>query len=127
MVGRRPGVALAPDAERALTALRSRFASERLEAVHASPVERAQRTAAAIAEAAGRAVETASDLDEVELGEWTGRRLDEMAHDPAFQLWCRDRAQARAPGGESLLEVRLRMVRHAEAARARGPRGAWHW
>jgi probable phosphoglycerate mutase len=123
MVGRRPGIPLAEGASHWLDHLARRFRGERVDLVYASPMERAQATARVVADAAAARIETAPDLDELDLGEWTGRRLADMEREPSFQLWCRDRTMARAPGGESLLEAQLRMVRQAESACRAWPDG----
>jgi broad specificity phosphatase PhoE len=111
MVGRMPGIRLAEDAPRRLAWLQERLARERIGRVVAGPLERAQETARAIAAARGLCVETDPDLDEVDAGRWTGKTLAELDGDPDWAVWRRVRAQARAPGGESMAEIQARMAR----------------
>jgi probable phosphoglycerate mutase len=114
MVGRRPGVRLGPDAPAWLDWLQQRFAEVRVDSVVASPLERAQATAAAIAKARGLEVETDPDLDEIDCGDWTGKAMAELDGDPDWTIWNTVRAQAKAPHGESLAEVQARMARATE-------------
>ena len=111
MVGRMPGVHLAEDAPRRLAWLQTRLARERIDRVVAGPLERVQETARAIAEPRGLSIETDPDLDEVDSGRWTGKTMSELDGDPEWAVWRRVRAQARAPGGESMAEIQARMAR----------------
>lgn len=123
LVGRSPHVSLSEEGRRQADRLAARFKHERLTAVHASPRERAQETARPIAAAAGLAVETAPDLDEIEIGAWTGLRFDEVAEDPNWIAWNRTRARARPPGGESMAEAQNRVVTLIERLHAAQPHG----
>ncbi|MBW8812171.1 MAG: histidine phosphatase family protein [Caulobacterales bacterium] len=73
----------------------------------ASPLGRAQRTAAMVAEAAGLTVETDARLAEIHCGAWEGRLRDEIAqHHPerfANREWFFG-----APGGETFDDVTAR-------------------
>ena len=109
-VGRREGVKLAADAPERLARLTERFAREDLAAVYASPVFRAQETARAVAAPAGLDVQTREGLHELDAGEWTGRAFEAFGADPDWETWNRRRGLARIPGGESMLEVQLRMA-----------------
>jgi broad specificity phosphatase PhoE len=111
MVGRTPGIHLAEDAPRRLAWLEARLSRERIERVVAGPLERVQETARAIAAPRGLAVETDPDVDEIDCGRWTGRTMSELDGDPDWAVWGRMRAQARAPGGESMAEIQARMAR----------------
>ena len=52
------------------------------------------------------------------------RRLRDFVHDLRWRRWNERRSLARAPEGESMLEVQGRVVRHIERARAVWPDGA---
>ncbi|MFL9825748.1 histidine phosphatase family protein [Rhodoplanes sp. SY1] len=110
LVGRTPRIGLSADGRRQAAMLALRLSAEALTGVHASPRERAQETANPIAEAARVVVTISPDLDEVDLGSWTGRGLAEIADDPEWRLWNEDRGQARAPEGESMRAVQQRVV-----------------
>jgi probable phosphoglycerate mutase len=114
MVGRKEGVRLGTEAPRRLDWLRKRLAHEGIDSVMSSPLLRAQETARAIAEPRGLDVETDPDLDEIDCGAWTGKAMAELEGDPDWTIWNTVRAQARAPGGESLAEVQARMARATE-------------
>jgi broad specificity phosphatase PhoE len=115
-VGRMEGVRLGPDHERHLGWLRARFAREDLAAVWASPVSRAQQTAAAVAD--GRVeVVTDAGLNEVDFGRWTGLSTDDVDADPEWRLWNASKSTFRIPGGESILEMQGRMVDAVDRAR----------
>ena len=84
-----------------------------LAAVYSSPLQRAQETAQALAEAHRLPLILADDLRELNQGEWESRLLDEVAaQDGArLQAWWDSPHTARMPGGESLLEVQDRALR----------------
>ena len=111
MVGRTPGIRLAEDAPRRLAWLQERLSRERIDRVVAGPLERVQETARAVAAPRGLSVETDPDLDEVDSGQWTGKTIAEIDGDPDWAVWNRVRAQAKAPGGESLADIQARMAR----------------
>jgi probable phosphoglycerate mutase len=119
LVGRMSGISLSEEGREQAERLAQRLARERLTAIHASPRERAQETAAPIGRATGLSVETVSALDEVDTGQWTGRSFDELKDDPRWKQWNEARLVARAPGGESMLEVQRRVIDHVEMARTR--------
>ena len=85
------------------------LADQEVSTVHASPRGRAQQTAAAIKPD----VLTAGALDEVNFGEWTGRRYEEL-NGTAWDTWNAERATARVPGGESMAEAQQRAVGYVE-------------
>jgi probable phosphoglycerate mutase len=80
--------------------------------VQSSPRERARETAAAIAAPHVLPVEVVPALDEIDLGRWTGARLDELAIDPSWNAWNVKRASARPPGGETMRALQDRVVAH---------------
>lgn len=112
--GRMPGVPLSGDGRAQATALAARLARGRPTLVQTSPVQRARETAQAIADAAGAPLEVALALDEVDFGRWAGRRFDALDGDPDWARWNAARGSARAPGGESMVEVQARVARHLE-------------
>jgi probable phosphoglycerate mutase len=118
VVGRAPGVSLGPGSADQLAWLARRFGRERLDAVIASPVERARTTAEAVAAPQGLVVEVDDDLNEIDFGDWTGKPVEELAADPEWEIWCARKSLARAPGGgESVAEVQARMARVLERVR----------
>lgn len=111
LAGWTPGVHLNEEGRAAAAALAARLADHPIHAIYSSPLERARETAAAIAHPRAIAVETEPDLGEVRCGEWTGRRLEELAGTPLWQTMRAFPSGTRFPGGETLLEVQERALR----------------
>jgi len=88
------------------------LARERLAAVWSSPLERARETAAAIAAPQALPVREAEAFKEMGFGEWEGLTGAEVrARFPALYTSWRDTPHlATVPGGETLVEVRRRVL-----------------
>jgi broad specificity phosphatase PhoE len=124
LAGRLPGVHLGADGRAQAARLGQRMARERFDAIFASPRERTQETAAAIVAAREpMPIETAAELDEVDFGSWSGNGWDVLNQDPAWRNWNSVRSMARTAGGESMLDVQLRVVGLLERLRQRFPDG----
>lgn len=121
LCGRMPGVSLGETGRSQAARVAESLSGQRLAAVYSSPLERAQETAAPIAAAAGLAVETAAELNEIDVGDWTGRSFAELDPDPRWQRWNAGRAQGEAPGGEAMHAVQDRVMRELDAIRLRHP------
>jgi broad specificity phosphatase PhoE len=121
--GRTPGVPLSEAGRAQAARLAARLTARGVDAVQASPLDRARKTAAAIAAAAELSVEVTDGLQEIDFGEWTGCRFDELTGDPAWETWNARRGTARPPGGESMAEAQARIVAHLDAT-ARAHDGA---
>jgi broad specificity phosphatase PhoE len=93
-------------------ALAARLAPLQISAIYASPILRAQETAAIIGGALGLPVETADGLREFHCGIVEGRGDAEAwaAHNAVVAAWDRGEAGARIPEGESLDDLRARFV-----------------
>ncbi len=83
-----------------------------LEAVYSSPLKRAVQTAEAIARHHGLTVEIAPHLNDMDFGEWQGLSLQEVGNrfGELFQLWTSEPHRVRIPSGESLDDVRERVL-----------------
>jgi probable phosphoglycerate mutase len=103
--GRADGVPLSAAGEAQARTLGERLAGAPVAAVYASPRERTLRTAEAVAAPHGLAVKTAEALDEVDLGEWTGKRIADLEGTPEFVRWNEQRDTATPPGGEAMAAV----------------------
>ncbi len=90
-------------------------------AVYASPLERTAETARPIARALGLRVRTERGLLECDFGEWTGRKLADLAKLPEWTTVQRNPSGFRFPGGESFLEMQTRMTQTLAALAARHP------
>jgi len=91
-------------------------------AVYASPLERAQETAAPIAAALGRRVRTHDGLNEADMGRWTGRKLNQLRKLAAWSQVQRYPSGFRFPDGETFRQMQARIAATAGelAARHRG-------
>jgi probable phosphoglycerate mutase len=123
LAGRMANVSLGEEGRDQARRLARRFSGEPISIVQSSPQLRARETAVPIAEGLNRSVEIADEVDEVDVGEWTGRDFQALNADPRWELWNRARSFARAPGGESMLEVQDRVVGHIDRVRTTHPDG----
>jgi len=110
LAGRTPGIRLGEAGRAQAGRLGQRMASEQFDAIYASPRERTQETAAAIAAARGLPVQTAPELDELDFGTWSGKTFDVLNTDPAWRQWNSVRSLSRTAGGESMLDAQLRAL-----------------
>ena len=100
-------------------ALRARH---QIDAIYASPLQRALATAQPLADAIGLEVRVEAGLIEMDIGEVEGLALDEVrSRYPDFmRLWFSDQlADAVMPGGESLQQVQERTWAAVESIRER--------
>ena len=96
---------------------------QQVDAVYASPLERARETAAPIAKARGLKVQIDRGLQECDFGEWTGAELKELMKKPEWATVQRAPSTFRFPSGESFTEMQTRMVSALDRLRARHPGG----
>ena len=82
----------------------------KVDAVYASPLERAQETARPIAKARGLRVRTERGLNECDFGEWTGADLAKLRRKREWKAVQRYPSGFRFPGGESFAEMQVRMT-----------------
>ena len=116
-----PGIHLSDKGREQARALAERLAPVAVDVIYASPLERCQETAAAVAEPRGLKVGTAEDVGEVRYGSWTGRDLKELAKEDLWRVVQRHPSGARFPDGESLYEMQVRAVAAVERLRADHP------
>jgi probable phosphomutase (TIGR03848 family) len=114
IAGRMEGVHLSPLGHSQAAGLISRVGSVPIRAVYTSPVTRCRETAAPLAAHLGLAAQVADGLSEIDFGEWTGRTIAELRPLPQWKRWNAFRSGARAPGGESMVQVQSRIVREME-------------
>jgi probable phosphoglycerate mutase len=123
LAGRTPAVSLSARGVREAAALAERLRRVPLTALYASPLERAQETARAIASGRGLEPARSDALNEFDFGEWSGLSMAELAADDRWHAFNTRRAETRAPGGESMREVQRRVVAEIERWRERHPLG----
>ena len=117
--GRAPGLHLAPSGQEQARDLVERLEGTRIDALHASPLERTRETAAPLAAARGLEVVPEEGLLECEVGEWTGRSLAELARLPGWRTVQEDPGAFTFPGGESFTAMQARMITTIDALRER--------
>jgi probable phosphoglycerate mutase len=111
LTGRRPGHHLNATGRRQAAAVAQRLSRlRRVGAVYASPLERAQETAAPIAAARRLGVHIEPDLTDGEFGAWTGATLAALRRKPEWRVVQRHPSGFRFPGGESFTEMQARMA-----------------
>lgn len=108
--GRAGGVALSEAGERQAAELGERLGQEPITAVYSSPRERTRATADRVAAPHGVPVMIDEALDEIDLGDWTGARIDSLEGDPAFERWNAARSEASPPNGEAFASVADRVT-----------------
>src|SRR3954451_4179875 len=109
--GRAPGLHLAESGQQqAQTAAERISAITTVDAVYASPLERARETAAPIAKTLGLKVQIDKGLLECDFGEWTGAELKKLMKLPEWGTVIRAPSTFRFPGGESFNEMQVRIV-----------------
>ncbi len=122
--GRARGLHLA-ETGRAQAAVAAQRIAEltKVDAIYASPLERARETAAPIGKALGQKVRVDKGLLECDFGDWTGAELKELMKLPEWTTVQRSPSTFRFPNGESFLEMQTRMVNTLDALRAAHPGG----
>jgi probable phosphoglycerate mutase len=108
--GRAPGLHLSEGGRRQAEAVAERLASlpRGPSAVYASPLERAQETAAPIAKRCQLRVRTAAGIVECDFGDWTGQRLSSLRRRREWAAVQRTPSTFRFPRGESFAELQAR-------------------
>ncbi|MFF9202284.1 histidine phosphatase family protein [Streptomyces sp. NPDC014986] len=115
LAGWTPGVALDDRGAAQAAALPGRLAELPLAEVVASPLRRCQETLRPLLEARpGLTAHTDDRIGECHYGDWTGRKLAELADEPLMEVVQAHPSAAAFPGGESM---RAMQTRAAEAVR----------
>ena len=118
-----------------------RLAELPLAAVVSSPLDRCRETATAVADAQRPrgtrrrpqeppALQTDDRLGEVRYGDWTGRKLAELAREPLWRTVQDHPSAVTFPGGEALAAVQVRAVaalreHDARVSDEHGPDAVW--
>jgi len=110
LAGWTPGVHLDERGLAQARALAERLAGVPVTAIVASPLERCQETAAALAEGRDVPIETDDRLGECRYGDWTGQELKKLVKDPLWKVVQAHPSAATFPGGEALRDTQARAV-----------------
>ena len=108
--GRLPGVGISEKGRAEIAAVAARLASEKIDAIYSSPLQRTRETAEILSDRLGLPVQYREDVIELDFGEWTGLTADTIRKDERWQVWNSNRSIATIPGGESWREVQHRVV-----------------
>jgi broad specificity phosphatase PhoE len=105
--------------------LAEELSSFQFDAIYTSDLSRAARTALIIANKLNLPVNSDRRLREINQGVWEGMSLDEVKEKYAvdFARGASDPASTRAPGGESVTEVAVRMAQAANEIHDQFPHG----
>jgi probable phosphomutase (TIGR03848 family) len=118
--GRAPGLHLAEAGQQQAARAAERItALAKVDAIYASPLERARETAAPIAAARGMKVQIDKGLLECDFGDWTGAELKNLMKLPEWNTVQRAPSTFRFPNGESFTEMQTRMVSAIDRLRAK--------
>ncbi|MCU1399748.1 MAG: hypothetical protein JWN62_2857 [Acidimicrobiales bacterium] len=122
--GRAPGLHLADVGQTQAQAAADRIAAlSKVDAVYASPLERARETAAPIGKILGQRVRIDRGLLECDFGDWTGAELKKLVKLPEWTTVQRSPSTFRFPNGESFTEMQTRIVSALDRIRAAHPGG----
>ncbi len=113
LTGWTPGIPLDDRGQAQAAALAARLAPLPLDAIVSSPLERCQQTAAAIAATRdGQQVLTEDRVGECRYGDWTGKPLKKLAHEPLWRVVQAHPSAVTFPGpdGESMPAMQHRAV-----------------
>ncbi len=121
LVGRAGGVHLNARGLEQARRMARRLDGVRLAAVFSSPLERTCETAAELARRQSLEVAVEPLLHELDFGAWQGCAIADLEGEPAWQAYNAFRSLHRTPGGESIIEVQLRMMRMLEFVHAEYP------
>jgi len=112
LAGRSSGVELDQSGRAQAVRAAERLAGVSLSAIASSPLRRCRQTAAALLEGhPERHVEVERGLIECGYGEWTGRKLSELAREPLWKTIQTQPSAVQFPGGEAMVEMSSRAMR----------------
>lgn len=108
LAGRSPGVALDEVGKSAAQGLQLKFANLVVKSVFASPLDRTMQTANLVFP--NHEILTEEGLIECEYGDWTGRKLSELAKEPLWKDVQATPDKVTFPNGESMQAMSSRAV-----------------
>jgi broad specificity phosphatase PhoE len=123
LAGRMAGVSLNARGREQAIALAGDPVLRRASAILSSPLERARETVEPLATGLGLEVEPLDELIEIDFGEWTGKRYQELEGQASWRKFNLYRSGCEAFRGESMIDVQYRMIRGIDRIRQRFPDG----
>lgn len=110
LAGRLPGHSLSDEGRAQAQQLAYRLASVKLDAIYASPLERALETAQPFAESRQLTLQLLEGFNEIDFGAWAGRTFDSLQDDVAWQQWNAFRSFSQPSDGEMMMLAQARAV-----------------
>ncbi|WP_327685080.1 histidine phosphatase family protein [Streptomyces sp. NBC_00467] len=111
LAGWTPGVHLDERGSAQAAALPARIADVPLAAAVSSPLERCEQTLRPLLDARpGLELQTDERIGECHYGDWSGRKLKELADEPLMEVVQQHPSAAAFPGGESMRAMQARAV-----------------
>ena len=101
---------LSPEGNQQVQAMIGRVSHLPIRAIYSSPVMRTMQTAQPLAEKLGLELQIRQSLAEIDFGQWSGKKIDELKPLERWKQWNAFRSGARIPGGEVMLETQSRVV-----------------
>jgi broad specificity phosphatase PhoE len=125
LVGRSPGIPLRPESRVTIEQLVPRLAREPIDRLYASPLERTLETARILGEALQLEVTPASEILELDFGDWTGKAFQDLDQLTSWTAFNAFRSGAKVPGGELFLATQVRAVSFLLQLRDAEPNGTF--
>jgi probable phosphomutase (TIGR03848 family) len=130
LAGRTGGVGLDSAGTDQVSGLPDRLAGVPLHEIVVSPLQRCQESVATLVSDRGLTPVTESRLSEVDYGDWTGRKVTELAQEPLWKVVQQHPSAAVFPAGEGLANVQNRALaaireHDARISAEHGPSAIW--
>lgn len=97
------------------------LAGHPIQRIYCSPLERAQETALPLAKKLNLQVVTATELGEVQFGDWNGETLENLDRQNRWNQWNTFRTGSRIPNGDMIIVVQARMAAFLQRLREEFP------
>jgi broad specificity phosphatase PhoE len=110
LAGRESGVHLNADGEVQIESLAPFLARQELRHIYCGPLERTRESAEIIGKTLGTNVSPVEEFTELELGDWTGRSVEELKLVSGWQEYNKLRSCTRIPNGETMVEIQARVL-----------------
>jgi len=114
LTGRLPGVGLGEDGIAIAKLAAEQFAGAKLASIFTSPVQRCRETANEIGDVVGMKPKTMRAFEEVNYGDWSGRKLKDLYKLKAWRHLYSAPSRVRFPNGETLADAQARGVSGCE-------------
>ncbi len=124
LAGWTKGVGLNETGRQQAEALVERLKDAPIKFIYSSPLERAQETAAPLAQTRALKVTLRAGLGEVQYGEWTGKSLKRLARTKLWRVVQHLPSAMQFPAGESMRGAQLRIVDELERIAQAHPKAA---